>query len=46
MLSELGAYRANNYPLWFGPLNNESANHQVISGLDKASRANVGQSGG
>ncbi len=41
MLSELRAYGANNYPLWFGPLNNEAANHYVVACLHKGARTDV-----
>ena len=41
ILSELRAYGTNNYPLWFGPLNNEAANHYVVACLNKGARADV-----
>ena len=41
ILSELRANGANNYPLWFGPLNNEAANHYVVACLNKGARADV-----
>ena len=41
ILSELRAYGANNYPLWFGPLNNEATNHHVVARLNKGARTDV-----
>ena len=41
ILSELRAYGTNNYPLWFGPLNNEAANHHVIARLNKGACTDV-----
>ena len=39
--TELGTYGTNNYLLWASPLNNEPANHHVVSRLYKAPRADV-----
>ena len=41
ILSELRAYGANNYSLWFRPLNNETANHHVLACLNKRARGGV-----
>ena len=41
ILSELRTYGANYYPLWFGPLNNEAANHHVVACLNKGARTDV-----
>ena len=42
-LGELRANGANNYSLWFGPLNNESANHHIVARLNKGARADITQ---
>ena len=41
ILSELRAYGTNNYPLWFGPLNNETSDHHVVACLNKGARTDV-----
>ena len=43
MLSELRTNGTNNYPLWLGPLNNESANHHVVTRLNKAASTDVAE---
>ena len=43
VLSELRTNGANNYPLWFSPLNNEPANHHVVARLHKAASTDVAQ---
>src|SRR5437763_1495854 len=44
ILRELRANRANNYFLWFGPLNNEAANLYVVACLNKGTGRNVSES--
>ena len=41
ILSKLRANGAHNHPLWFSPLNNETANHHVVTRLHKAASTNV-----
>ena len=41
ILSELRTNGANNYPLWFGALNDEATNHHVVAGLYKRARTDV-----
>src|SRR6266480_1932854 len=43
ILSQFRANGTNNYPLWFGALNNEAADHHVVARLHKAACANVAQ---
>ena len=39
--SKLGAYGANNYPLYLISLNNEASDHQIVAGLNKGARGDV-----
>ena len=41
IVAELRANGAQNYPLWLTPLNNETANHHVVTSLDITARADV-----
>ena len=41
ILSELRTNGANNYSLWFGPLNNHATNHHIVAYLHKAASTNV-----
>src|ERR1044071_8951381 len=43
VLSELRTDRTQNHLLWFSPLYDESANHQVITRLHKRASAEIGQ---
>ena len=40
-IGELRANGAHNHSLWLRPLNNETANHHVVTRLHKAASANV-----
>ena len=45
ILVKLRAYGTNNHPLWFGPLDNESSNHDVVARLHKSARGDVAKVG-
>ena len=41
IVSKLWANGAHNHSLWFSPLNNEPANHHVVTRLHKAASTNI-----
>src|SRR5436309_855672 len=41
ILRELRPNRANNYPLWLSPLNNEPSDHHIVASLNKAASTDV-----
>ena len=43
ILGKLRTNGANNYPLWFAPLNNEAANYHVVACLHKGARRDVSE---
>ena len=44
ILGKLRTNGANNYSLWFGPLNNEAANHHVVACLNQGAGRDVSES--
>src|SRR5438876_1098313 len=46
ILGEIRTYGANNHPLWLCSLDNKTAYHHVVAGLNKGARADITQDRG